>query len=70
MAKVTCDCQEIHAEAKAALHDVEHEDPAIVHIWAVVSAQNEVLCAMAECLHQHLQQQPHAPYGQVGMPKA
>ncbi|MFX2611665.1 hypothetical protein [Enterobacter mori] len=47
-------CREVHNKAEESLQCEDHDDPVIVELWNVVSAQNELLCALAECLHSHL----------------
>ena len=47
-------CHKTHSEALNVLSEVEHDDPAIVQIWQVLSANTELLCAVAACLHHHL----------------
>ena len=41
------ECQKIHSDGLSVLSEVEHDDPAIVHIWQVLSANTELLCSMA-----------------------
>lgn len=47
-------CREIHLDAVEMLDDIEHPDPAVVHMWNVMSANTALLCVIAEALHHHL----------------
>lgn len=47
-------CREIHQDAVETLEGTEHPDPAIVHMWNVLSADTALLCVIAETLHHHL----------------
>lgn len=50
-----------HDHAEDILEDHSHHDPAIVCLWEVLSANTELLIAMAEVLHHHHSATVHAP---------
>lgn len=43
-----------HDNAEDILEDHSHHDPAIVCLWEVLSANTELLVAIAEVLHAHV----------------
>lgn len=49
------DCEEDHDKACGALSSHVHYDPAMVHMWQVMSANTELLVALAEAMHRHLE---------------
>lgn len=48
-------CETEHDQACGALECHSHDDPAMVHMWRVQSANTELLVALAEAVLHHLE---------------